>query len=324
MLRSRVGVAGRSAVWTGVSSRGPLVVAQRVSHRPCTLTSPGRSTPGATGARCRSSCGSPWPGRTRVSGGSVKSLSSIELMIVGKSPPGNLVAPGPAGEQRVAAEQDGRPLDEEAHRPRRVAGRVDGAQPQAADLDHRVVLEELVVRREHLGVLGRDVDLVAGVAQLGHGLDVVPVAVGLEHRPDAELRAQVEQPVVLVGGVEQHRLARLGAPQDVHVVVDRADDDLVDLEPGVGVEQRAHPASLPRRTPAGAAPCQVRPTRRCERATHLQILVTAAESRRISVTLRGLTATTSDVTNFTWSWVLSTRLVRDETALAHAHRRSPR
>src|SRR5205807_7536412 len=41
---------------------------------------------------------SPWPGITIVSGGRVaKSRFSIELMIVGKSPPGNLVAPGPPG-----------------------------------------------------------------------------------------------------------------------------------------------------------------------------------------------------------------------------------
>src|SRR5581483_8205341 len=39
------------------------------------------------------------------------------------------------GEQRVAAEHDPRALDEEAHRTRRVARRVDRAQPQSADLD---------------------------------------------------------------------------------------------------------------------------------------------------------------------------------------------
>jgi hypothetical protein len=41
------------------------------------------------------------------------------------------------------------------------------------------------------------------VADGGHRLDVVPVAVGLEHRAHAEAAAEVEQALVLVGGVEQ-------------------------------------------------------------------------------------------------------------------------
>src|SRR5690606_34515388 len=126
-------------------------------------------------------------------------------------------------------------------------GRVDRAQPQPAHPDHRLVLEDLVVGRQHVGVLGGDVDLVAGVAQLGHGLDVVPVPVGLEHRPHAEAAAEVEQPVVLVGRVEQDGLARLRAPQDVDGVVQRPHDDLVDLVAVTRAEQRAaHAASPPR------------------------------------------------------------------------------
>ena len=50
MLRSRSGVGGRSAVWTGVSSIG------RWSAGRATVTSPGRSTPGGGAARCRSWC----------------------------------------------------------------------------------------------------------------------------------------------------------------------------------------------------------------------------------------------------------------------------
>ena len=80
-------------------------------------------------------------------------------------------------------------------------------QAQAADLDDRVVLDDVVVGREHGGVLGGHADLVAGVAHGGHGLDVVPVAVGLEHPAHVEPLAQLEQLLVLVGGVEQHGVA---------------------------------------------------------------------------------------------------------------------
>src|SRR5207244_2582149 len=58
---------------------------------------------------------------------------------------------------------------------------------------------------------------------------VVPVAVGLEHLPHVEPLGEIEELVVLVGGVEQHGVAGLLAPQDVHVVVHRSDHDLVDL-----------------------------------------------------------------------------------------------
>ena len=88
------------------------------------------------------------------------------------------------------------------------------------------------------GVLGRDAHRVAGVAQLRHGLDVVPVPVGLEHPAHAEALAQLEQALVLVGGVEEHGVARLGAAQDEHVVVDRAHHDLVDLDAGGIPDQR--------------------------------------------------------------------------------------
>ena len=119
-----------------------------------------------------------------------------------------------------------------------MAGRVDRVQPQPPDVDHRLVLDHLVVGREHRGVLGGDADGVAGVAQLRHRLDVVPVAVGLEHPAHAEALAQLEQALVLVGGVEQHGVAGLGAAEDEDVVVDRAHHHLVDLDPGRVPDQR--------------------------------------------------------------------------------------
>ena len=66
-----------------------------------------------------------------------------------------------------------------------MAGRVDRAQAQIADLDHVVVGNREVVRRQHLGVFGRDADVDAGVAHLGDRLDVVEVAVGGEHAAHA-------------------------------------------------------------------------------------------------------------------------------------------
>ena len=73
-------------------------------------------------------------------------------------------------------------------------------------------------------------DLVAGVAQLRDGLDVVPVAMGLEDLAHAEVAAELEQLLVLVGGIDEHGVACLLAADDEDVVVDRPDDDLVDLD----------------------------------------------------------------------------------------------
>ncbi len=61
--------------------------------------------------------------------------------------------------------------------------------------------------------------------------------------------AQLEQAVVLVGGVEEHGVAGLLAAQDEHVVVDGTHHDLVDLGLGVLVVQGVdgHVPSLPGR-----------------------------------------------------------------------------
>ncbi len=150
----------------------------------------------------------PWPGMTLVSGARVKRRSSMERTMVGKSPPSNLVAPGPPGKSVSPA-----------------------LQAQAADLDDGVVLENEVIGRQHRGVLGSHAHLVSGVAHLGHGLDVVPVAVGLEDLAHVQPLAKVQELVVLVGGVEHHGVARLPAPHDEHVVVHRPDHHLGDLDP---------------------------------------------------------------------------------------------
>ena len=118
MLRSRVGVAGRSAVWTGVSSSGRSSYRQRrrsEPHQPRSIHSWrwGRSAPIVVS--------SPWPGSTIVSG------SSGEQAVLDRPDDRGEVAAlergvaRAAGEQRVAAEQHGRALEQEAHRPGRVA-----------------------------------------------------------------------------------------------------------------------------------------------------------------------------------------------------------
>ena len=116
--------------------------------------------------------------------------------------------------------------------PGRVARRVDRVQAQVADLDHVVVGDDEVVARQHLGVLGGDADVDAGVAHLRDGLDVVEVAVGGEHAPHAGGLRDLEQQLVLVGGVDEHRVAGALVAQHEHVVLERPDDDLVD--PHVG------------------------------------------------------------------------------------------
>ena len=71
----------------------------------------------------------------------------------------------------------------------------------------RVVFEQQVIGRQHGGVGGRHGHLDAGLSHRGNGLDVVPVSMGLDHLADIEPAAQLKKAFVLVGGVDQHRLA---------------------------------------------------------------------------------------------------------------------
>ena len=93
-----------------------------------------------------------------------------------------------AGEEGVAREEQRRADEFERDRARGVSGVVDRIHPQLAELDHLGVVEEHVVAdiAEHRRVELRDRDLVAGLAHRGDGLDVIPVAVGLEHPRDIE------------------------------------------------------------------------------------------------------------------------------------------
>ena len=64
------------------------------------------------------------------------------------------------------------------------------------------------------------------------------MTVGLQHGAHAELPAQVQQQLVLVGGIDQHRVATGAAAHDEDIVVEGADHHLVDLHLGVAVMQR--------------------------------------------------------------------------------------
>ena len=59
------------------------------------------------------------------------------------------------------------------------------------------------------------------------------LAMGLEHSPHPEGATELEQSLVLVGRVDEHGLTGAPAAHDEHVVVVRADDDLVHLHVGV-------------------------------------------------------------------------------------------
>ena len=84
-------------------------------------------------------------------------------------------------------------MEVERHRPRRMARIGDGLQPQPAHLEDGPVLQDEVVGGEHPGVGGRDRHRVAGVADGRNGLDVVPVAVGLDDLAHPEFLAHLEE-----------------------------------------------------------------------------------------------------------------------------------
>ncbi len=114
-----------------------------------------------------------------------------------------------------------------------MARRGDGPDPQPAHLHHRAILENLVIGRKHAGVGLGDGHVDPGIPHCLDGLNVVPVAVGLDDLAHVEGPAEIEQLVVLVGGVDQYRVSRGTALHDVDVVVDRPDNESVDLDRSV-------------------------------------------------------------------------------------------
>ena len=150
----------------------------------------------------------------------------------------------PAREKSVAAEQDRLVRDLEAHGPWGVAGGENGFESQPAHLDHIVVGEDFVVAGQHGGVLLGHVHGVSGVSKLGHGLNVVPMAVGLENLANPEPLTEFKESFVLVGGVDQHGIAAVAASKHVNVVGKIPNNNHVNLGVGVRPDEGVHPSSL--------------------------------------------------------------------------------
>ena len=128
---------------------------------------------------------------------------------------------------------------------------------ELADGDHVVVGDHEVVGGQHVGVLARDADVDAGVAHRRDRLDVVPVPVRGEHPAHAGCPAHLEQQLVLVGGVDDDRLAGALAAHDEHVVLDRPDDELLDADGGGLVVRRSRHAHQGTRRGRATRPARV-------------------------------------------------------------------
>jgi hypothetical protein len=115
-----------------------------------------------------------------------------------------------------------------------VAAQMDGLDGDDADGDAVAVLDRAVHRDRQAG----SVQWVGQHLRARHGghllqaLPVVAVLVGGDDGADRLVGHQGEQAVGLGRGVDEHPVARLGAAQQVGVVVVRADRELVDLQAG--------------------------------------------------------------------------------------------
>ena len=79
---------------------------------------------------------------------------------------------------------------------------------------------------------------------MGHGLNVVPMAVGLENLADPEPLTEFKESFVLVGGVDQHGIAAVAASKHVNVVGKIPNNNHVNLGVGVRPDEGVHPSSL--------------------------------------------------------------------------------
>ncbi len=138
----------------------------------------------------------------------------------------------PSWEQRVTREQKRSALDMERNRSRCVPRIVNRSQAEAADFDHLVVIEKCVISHvaEHGGIELGDGNVIARLAQCGDCLDVIVVSMSLEDSSHSEGLAQIEKDLVFVGGVDENGVTCLPAPNNEDVVVEWADDDLVDFD----------------------------------------------------------------------------------------------
>ena len=130
---------------------------------------------------------SPWPGSTIVSAGTARTAGprSSGSMVAGSRRP-NLVLPGPPGKSVSPLNSTGCPRAGSTSSP--ACGPACGSCAAAAGRP-RSPSRPRACRRSCRSIsasCGGDADPVAGVAHRRHGLDVVPVAVGLEHPAHAE------------------------------------------------------------------------------------------------------------------------------------------
>ena len=157
--------------------------------------------------------------------GSVNRRRSIDSMICSKSPPGALVLPGAAGEQRVAAEQrSGGPRAGTTWSP--ACGRGCGSCAAAGRRPRSRRRRGSRSRRPGASSASSaaiPTSIPASRIAVDR-LDVVPVPVRGEHPAHAGGPAHLEQELVLVGGVDDDGLAGARAAHDEHVVLERADD----------------------------------------------------------------------------------------------------
>jgi len=101
----------------------------------------------------------------------------------------------------------------------------------------RVVIEQVVVTRQHAGVFVSHPHVDPRLADLFDRSDVVPVAVGLEYRGHAQSTRHAQQPVVFIGRVDERRLTGSLAAHDVHVVFDWSHDESVHFGAAVRPDQ---------------------------------------------------------------------------------------
>ena len=163
-----------------------------------------------------------------------------------------------AGKQGVAREEHWGVFEREADRTGGVAGGMGGPDTKVADLDDVIVFEQGVVTGQHGGVLVADPDPNAGLPDGLDGLDVIPMTVRLDDLAHPQVAGDLEESVVLVGGVNKEGLATSPAPDHVNVVFHRSDHETVDFGGGIGPNEGyvVHVYRMPRRRPGGGAPSE--------------------------------------------------------------------
>ena len=175
----------------------------------------------------------PWPGSTSRSAGSVNRRRSIDSMICSKSPPGRLVLPAPPGNSVSPLNSDRVALEQERRGARRVARVVDRAQPEVADRDHLVVGDHEVVGREHRRRPRRRCPTsmpASRIASTAWMWSQWPWVVSTRRTPVALLTSSRSSCSLAASMID--RLAGALAAHDEHVVLERADDELVDAHGG--------------------------------------------------------------------------------------------